>query len=411
MYVTKQGNMARIMTNKEKKEVKMDLKDYEGYRYGPLKLERFGRIVSVSSDWKPGQHEEFMQRLRDKRPQLKKEIDQKITQLLGLIEQFEPLELLSTVSAKNCFADPEEYSEITHQGREFYVEYAQSLVLSQKRKTGIKHATQKAIEQFNRLIAEVFNDVLGYFASEATEGRRSRIEEELRIGSILRYLFIRGDSFREHHLEMMTDVFKDHDIFFEKHHGFNSDEVIVGIENIEEQLNNNKERQTETISLLHELHGLFKEFLEKEGVEDFFSLEDCKRKSLAKKYLAVPTVQEKKTRLDKFRNNISENPFEIIPTKKASRELLKLLSSSFGDNSSFVTFKSSQAWPTNDSIIYDRPLIEDKGKFYCFAPQVLFRNMGNILEGRIQQKDNAYYQGVYQKKRAEYLENKALEYL
>ena len=389
----------------------MDIKDYEGYRYGPLKLERFGRIVSASSDWKPGQHEKFMRRLRGKRPQLKREIDQKITQLLRLIRQFEPLELLSIVSKKNCFADPGEYSEITHQGREFYVEYAQSLVLSQKRKPGIKHATQKAIEQFNRLIAEVFDDVRWYFASESTEGRHSKIEEKLRFMSISRYLFIRGDSFREHHLEMMKDVFKDHDIFFEKHYGFNSGEVIVGIENIEEQLNNNKERQTETISLLHELHGLFKEFLEKEGVEDFFSLEDCKRRSLAKKYLAVPTVQEKKTRFDKFRNNISENPFEIIPTKKASRELLKLLSSSFGDNLSFVTVKSSLAWPTNDSIIYDRPLIEDSGKFYCFAPQVLFRNMGNILEGWIQQKDNAYYQGVYQKRRAEYLENKALEYL
>jgi len=403
--------MARIMTSKKKKKVKMDLKDYEGYRYGPLKLERFGRIVSISSDWKPGQHEKFIQRLRGKRPQLKKEIDQKITQLLSLIEQFEPLELLSTVSAKNCFADPEEYSEITHQGRECYVEYAQSLVLSQKRKPRIKHATQKAIEQFNSLIAEVFNDVLWYFASEATEGRCSRIEEELRFGSISRYLFVRGDSFREHHLEMMKDVFKDHDIFLKKHYGFNSDEVIVGIQNIEEQLNNNKERQTETISLLHELHELSKEFLEKEGVDDFSSLEDCKKRYLAKKYLAVPTVQEKKAKLDKFRNNITKNPFEITPTKKTPKELLKLLSSSFGNNSSFATFKSSQAWPTNDSIIYDRPLIEDSGKFYCFTPQVLLRNIGNILERWIQQKDKAYYQGAYQKRRAEYLENKALEYL
>lgn len=409
--MTKQRNMARIMTSKKKKKIKMDLKDYEGYRYGPLKLERFGRIVSISSDWKPGQHEKFIQRLRDKRPQLKKEIDQKITQLLSLIEQFEPLELLSTVSAKNCFADPEEYSEITHQGRECYVEYAQSLVLSQKRKPRIKHATQQVIEQFNSLIAEVFNDVIWYFASEATEGRRSRIEEELRIGSVSRYLFVRGDSFREHHLEMMKDVFKDHDVFLKKHYGFNSNEVIVGIQNIEEQLNNNKERQTETISLLHGLHELFKEFLEKEGVDDFPSLEDCERRSLTKKYLAVPTVQEKKTKFDKLRNNIAKNTLEIILTKKTPKELLKLLSSSFGNNSSFVTFKSSQAWPTNDSIIYDRPLIEDGGKFYCFAPQVLFRNMGNILDGWIQQKDNTYYQGVYQKRRAEYLENKALEYL
>lgn len=398
--------MARIMTSKKKKKVKMDLKDYEGYRYGPLKLERFGRIVSISSDWKPGQHEKFMQRLRGKRPQLKKEIDQKITQLLRLIEQFEPLELLSTVSAKNCFADPEEYSEITHQGRECYVEYAQSLVLSPKRKPRVKHATKEAIERFNSLIAEVFNDVLSYFGSEFTEGKLSKIERELRFMSISRYLFIRGDSFREHHFEMIKDIFKDHDIFLKKHCGFNSDEVIAGIQDIEKQLLNNVQQQTEIMSLLHELHGLFKEFLDKEGVDSFSSLEDCR-----KRYLALPNVEEKKRKLDEFRNNINKNPFEITPTKKTPEELLKLLSSSFGDNSPFVKFKSSPAWPTNDSIIYDRPLIEDNGKFYCFAPQVQLRNIGNILEGWIQQKDNAYYQKVYQKKRAEYLEKKALEYL
>ena len=391
--------------SKNQKKIKIGPEDYEGYRYGPLRLERFGRNILISSDWKPGQFEKHVQRVRSKRPRLKKEIDQKITELLLLIERFEPLELLSTVSTRNCFADPEKYREPTYERKECYVEYAQSLVLSQKRKPRVKHATKEAIEQFNGLITEVFNDVLWYFGSEATEGKHSKVEEELRFMSILKYLFIRGDSFREHHLEMIKDIFRDHDTFLKKHYDFNSNEVIMGIQYIEKQLLNSVRQQTEIMSLLHELHELFKEFVDKEGGDSLFSFQDCR-----KKYLALPTVQEKKKKLDKLQNRINKDPFEITPSEEAPIELLKLLSSRLGDNSSFAAFESSPAWPTNDSIIYDCPLIEDNGKFYCFAPQVLFRNIGNILERRIQQKDNAYYQNIYQKKRAEYLENKALEY-
>lgn len=249
--MTKQKNMAKRIMSKKKRKIKINPKNYEGYRYGPIRLERFGRNILISSDCKPEQFERHIQRARSKRPQLKKEIDQKIAKLLLLIKQFEPLELLSTVSTRNCFADPEEYRQSTYERKECYVEYAQSLVLGQKRKPRVKPATKEAIEQFNSLIAEIFDDVLWYFGSEFTEGKLSKIEEELRFMSISKYLFIRGDSFREHHFEMIKGIFKDHDIFLKKHYGFDSDEVIAGIQDIEKQLLNNVRQETEIMSLLH----------------------------------------------------------------------------------------------------------------------------------------------------------------
>jgi hypothetical protein len=158
--------------------------------------------------------------------------------------------------------------------------------------------------------------------------------------------------------------------------------------------------------LQKEQNELFKEFVNKEGQDSFSSNAECHNK-----YFALPNIQEKKKKLDAIQYSIDSNPFEIIPNKNIPIYLLKLLSLSFGDNSLLATLKQYPCWPTSDTDIYDKPLIENNGKYYCFSPQVLFRNTVNILEGWIQNKDDSYYQSTYQKKRAEYLENKALEYL
>lgn len=376
------------MNKKEGKKIRIDPKHYECYRYGPLKLERIGRTVLISSDWEPKEFEKWKREIKSRRSDLKKEVDRKIEKILSLIEEFDPLELLATVAARNSFGDPEKYRESTYEGAECYIEYAESLILSQKWNPKAKHATSKVINQFNKLIEEVFRAVMWYFGTEQLESKLTEIEQSLRFTSISRYLFVRGDSYPEHHFEMIQDIFKDHDIFLEKCCGFNSCKVIRCIQEIETQLNNNINQHSEAMALVHELHELFKEFSDEVSVESFSSVDDIRRQ-----YLDIP------------------NPFEIIPCEEAPRQLLELLSSKFGENAEFKEFKLTPGWPTNDSIIYDRPLIKQDGKFYCFAPQVLFRNVGNILEGWIRSENNKCYQEFYQKKRAEYLDKKALEYL
>jgi len=399
--------MRKRVMNKKKKRIKIDKDNYERYNYGPLTVERIGRVIKVSSNWEPGQFEKFKGRIKNERPKFKREIDKKIGEALSLIRQFEPLELLANISTMNLFVDPEEhYKEVAHERNECYVEYAQSLVLSQKRKEKLPHVTVEVVERFNGLLTEIFKDVLLYFGTEDAEGKFNKAEKELRFTSINRYLFERGDSYPEHHLDMVRDIFKSHDSLSETHYGFNFGQVISAIQEIREQLQNNLRQQAEIFHLQNELNELFKEFVNKEGQDSFSSNGDCNNK-----FFALPNVQKKKKKFDEFQYNIDRNPFEISPNKNIPLDLLKLLSSSFGDNSPFAILKQYPAWPTNDSVIYSRPLIENNGKYYCFSPQVLFRNTVNILEGWIQDKDESYYQSTYQNKRAEYLENKALEYL
>ena len=393
--------------NKKKKKFKITPNNYESYTYGPIQIKRIGRVIQVSSNWKPDDFKKAKERVKTERPKFKKAIDRKIHEILTLIRQFEPLELLASALIGNLFADPEEYyKEVAHKQNECYVEYAQSLALSQKRKEKLPSATKEVIDKFNGLLTEIFNDVLWYFGTEDTKGKWNKIEEELRFASIQRYLFERGDSYPEHHLDMVRDIFKDHDSLFKTHYGFDSGQIILTIQEIAEQLQNNLRQQTEIFHLQNELNGLFKEFVDKEGQNSFSSNEDCYNK-----YFALPNVQEKKKKFDEIQFNIDRNPFEITLDKNIPIKLLKLLSSSFGDNYLFAALKQYPAWPINDSVVYSRPLIENNEKFYCFSPQVLFRNTVNILEAWIQDKDDSYYQSTYQKKGAEYLENKTFEYL
>lgn len=388
---------------KKKKEKKTE---YEGFNYGPIKVERIGRTIQMSSDWDPEEFKKHKTRIKNRRPHLKNEINHKIRRLILLIKQFEPFDLLTSVSLRNIYSNPETYREITHEGKESFVEYAQSLIIGIKRNSKVKEPSKDEIEEFNNLISEIFHDVLWYFGTEVVEEKRSAVEEEMRFISMSTYLLLRGDSYSEHHMDLVREIFQEHDNFLKKHIGFDTSYVINAVENIEQQLTENLLNEIKISKYMNVLHKLYQEFIEKEGRDSFKSLEDCKNK-----FYSEPNVMEKKKELDVIFGKLKKNICEITPTDVTSSKLLKLLSSQLGDNSTFIEFNKSPAWPTNDSNIYEAPLIEDNGKFYCFAPQVLNRNIGNIIEGWIRQADKQYFITDYQEKRARLLEKKGIEYL
>lgn len=395
------------MKKKNKKSIqgKKD-NDYEGYSYGPFKFERLGRFIRMSSIWAEGEHEKYMEKVKELRPSLKKDIDEKIEKLISLINQYDPLEFLAVISTKNCFVDPEAYAETSHEGRECFVEFAQSLMLSQKRRKDMPHAPKEKIEQFLKFVSEVMNDVLWYFGSEVAEGKHSRTEEEIRFTMIGRYLYVRGDSYQEHHVEMIREIFRPHNDFFKQHYNIECDELISVLQFISDQPAVNLREQTGVMALMMEMHELFKKFADERNADSFSSIDDMK-----KQYFEVPEVKKKKAEFDEKSYLMSKNPFEISPTEKISQKILDLLCSKFGDNDLFLEVSNSKAWPTNGSIINTRPLIKDCGKYYCFLPQMVFRQMGDILEQMILEKNRWYYKNTYLKKQSKYLERKTLEYL
>ena len=358
--------------------------DYEEVSYGPITIIRNGRYVYFKSDFTPESFKKYREGLKDNRIVLKKKISTTINKLLKLTEKFDPLFFLMSISIKNIFGNPELYKEATHEGKECYVEYAQSLILSQDRKNNSIKPPGCKIKYFEKNIQELFQNILYYYTFENVEEKYNKVDSELRFLSLIKYIFVRGDSIIEHHLEMVKDIFSDHDIFLKNNFGMDIDQILEAINEVELQLNNNMEDEIKPLLLYMEL----RDNKLKKGITDQNKIEEMMQ------------LQEK----------VKENSFEITPNNKVPVEFLKLLSCSYGDNSQFLKFEKSPAWPTNDSIIFEKPILKNNDTFYCFLPTVLFRNIDYILEVLIKNQDNSYFQNIYTKKRAKYLERKSLEY-
>jgi len=364
----------------------MEIKNnnYEEVKYGPITIIRDGRYVHFKSDFTPEGFRKYRENLKVGRIALKKKINASINELLKLIEKFNPLFFLIPITVKNIFGSPEVYKEVTHEGRECYVEYAQSLILSRRNKNTVNKPSGCKVKYFEKIIQELFQNILYFYAFENIEEKYNKIDSELRFLSLIKYIFVRGDSIIEHHLEMVKDIFSDHDIFLKNNFGMDTGQIIEAINEVESQLNNNMEDEIKPLVLFMEL----KDMELKQGITD----------------------QNKIEEMIQLQENVKENPFEITPNNKIPAEFLELLSCSYGDNSQFLEFEKSPGWPTNDSIIFEKPILKDKDTFYCFLPTVLFRNIDYIIEVLIKNKDNSYFQNIYTKKRSKYLERKSIEY-
>jgi len=212
------------------------MKNNKKFQFGPITAEQNGRSVVMRSNWGAGEFEAFQERLKDSRGELKNDIQNKIDKLVDLIKGTNPLELLAKLSLDNLFFDPEKYTEMTHKGREAYVEFALSLVTAYDGYDLKKHYLEKEIKEFKKLIAEIFTDLQSFYTSEATEGKLTKEEYFKRFQSIMTYLNVRGESYPEHHLEMIKEILTEHNDFLLKNFNFDAQGILTCVEDLEKQI-------------------------------------------------------------------------------------------------------------------------------------------------------------------------------
>ncbi len=378
--------------------------NYEVYDNGPVKIERIGRSIKFSSNWKPEEFKAFQDKLKENRPKVREEIDKKIKEVLSILHQYNPLELLPIVFLKNSFFLHNQSSEVGIEKNETFIEYALSLTLSQKYDNNFSPITAEISDKFNELLSSIFKDVLWYFCTEAVGiEKKDKDKERLKYISRMRFLIVRGDSIPEHHEVMIGEIFSKHNDFFQEKYGLSINQILVGMKEIENQIINNLINEKKFWDKARELHDLFKDFTSKNSIEGYQTFDDY-----MKKYEELPEVLEKRKELEVISK--PENICEVFPSETIPEILLNQLSSNYGENALFALFEKAPGWPTNNSIIHDRPLLFEKNKYYCFSPQFVFRNSVSILERFIEKKDKYYFENNFSKSKAKYLEDKAIEY-
>ncbi len=305
--------------------------------------------------------QDFKKKISELRKVLKPEISENIQKVISFISNENPFKLLMAFALKNFYNNLEIYSvnpqRIEHTSQEQFVEYVQSIVTGIDTFSFDKNLTEEDYIKIFNLTKEIFEKIILYFQTELKEHQKKKFKQKIRVESIRRYLFVRGDSIFEHHMELIKIIFQDYNPFFKKHYNLNINQILEIFINIGSQIQANIQNNMIFLSKLKLYQTKISSILQ-------IDLKDLKLNSeeIIKKYQEIIAEAEKDIEFEESFRNFSENPFKISPNQKIPAQFLDLLSANMGENKDFVTFKKSPAFPTNNTIITQRPLIRHNGE-------------------------------------------------
>jgi hypothetical protein len=342
--------------------------------------------------------------MREQHERLHSSIQGDINALVDVFNKCNPLELLSYLSFQYLLKQQEAEGDFDKIPPEIYFEYALSIATSIPTPINETHATQEQLDVMRMLIPKIIEELQQYYLTEGVD-KEDTNEAFMRFRALQQFIILRGDSYPQHHLDLITNLAEPHSSFLSNKYGFSSDEFVKGVVNIERQHIEWLKRYIDSIHTIKESHEVFLSHFCPEGTpkqDDFPTPESV---------IALMENAGLTANINKAGELFQEIPFSITPDNLITEPLLKALSCSFGQNSNFLDFEKSPGWPANDSIVYVNPLIEYKSKYYCFSYILLYRNIKKILEYLIKKVDKEYYQRIYQKSRGNYLEQCSLFYL
>jgi len=234
----------------------LDDKYDESFEKGPIKLARKGNIITLQSDWQQDEHEQFINSVKTRIPQLKEELDKKLETIEKVIvEEYDPLEVLASATLNNLIVDPETYSESSFEGKQLNVEVIQNIILKnelEKYTIGIK---SRAFEKIEKMVEEYYDQLTTYIMFENTNREKfSKSEKEVHFRVLLNFLFIRGHAYPQHYKGISCELFS---LLEEtlKQKGFVIEDYWSTVDEIQKQIH---DKLNKPLKMLQEEHSKFR---------------------------------------------------------------------------------------------------------------------------------------------------------
>jgi hypothetical protein len=339
------------------------------------------------------------------RPDLRAEIDRKIAQALHIIGGFDPIPLLVHIALKHGVSAPGQEEAPVGPAPTTRIEYALSLVLSMADNEKREKPTVEIESEFENLVIEILDLTSMYFATEGTAGGKYSVDEaELRALSLMHTLNMRGNAHQAHALDVLRAVASPHDRFLKEKFGFTGEDFVGTILEIERQIVMALTTWGDMMRLQAALTAKFEEWSKGAG-------QSVNENDRTEAFLNEPGIRAQLEQGQQLADALPSSPFEIIPNDRAMLPVLRVVSSVFGDNEPFVSAPESGGWPTNDSVVGDRPLLRRNDRWFGFGAAALLDNALQILESAIRTGDARYWETSYTKKRGVVIEDLACKYL
>ena len=389
-----------------------------------LQIDRFGKNILVNIHPSKEQQERAKTILGEMRRELPSKIKEGAKELEERIQEFYPIDLISVLSLINIFNDPETYKEYSDKGNPASVEYLTLLCLKKPLWRGKKpFLTDDDIKGVISKVEQILSDTKNsYLAEHIKPGQNEKLNsvEEFRYRSKLYELFCRNPGYPHHLCIVLKDVFSYHTIekWMREKLGVKIDEIVEFSNAIPKMMADKLyERQKKAIK---DRNQLLKELkLYKLGKWDKGECPEDLLKELARysRKEAVDNIRGLGFKWiylglgDTFSFTANELAEKSRQSPESAKSFLDLFSLTFG------SIQEDFCVPSPTHPLRITPIIHYADRYVCSVPHLLLWSIRPRLEtllnpesGQSINKDPMVWEN-YQSKRAEYVEQKALELL
>lgn len=397
---------------KKRKKRKIHEDNYETFESDGLQLVRDGKNVFLKNKRSSQEHAEFIARVNLNRPSQLQAIENEINKIVSIFEEYDNVKLLGALSYNHLInqsnPDDDGLSDLT-------LELALSYSLATsgaKNKTPSPNIIHSLIEKLVS-VRHSYNNYMMFEGLSDDTTKDSQIEQNIRFRTIIEALYVRGNAYSKHLFMIYKELFASHDEFLNQHYGFNSQEILDTVLQLE---NSFCCRLIFPNGQAHPAsHMRFLEWIKvsdnksnRAEVENVHFIQEFANQN--------PDIIVEGNKLLFYRIDEIEtysNLFKITFRYDYQKHVVKAISQGFGNNNEFLNPKF-KGLPLNDSTISTHPVLRIENEYFVFSFAQISRQLFDLTESLIKTASSNYYNSnylgnKYSGSRDNYLELKAAE--
>lgn len=342
-------------------------------------------------------------------------IKTKIDEAIELINSFDKLYIIGGLGLRLLKSSPSFYSvsmeEIRRSGREIpedellvedehietIFEYALNIASTSANSNSGNIPTQDDIQKIYDLLLEIKTNIGFYEMTADIPKDGNEFDHLLRTEMMTETLNVRGVGYSIHVRELFLELFSPHDQILIDNYGFTAEEFFDAVR----RLNLLVTSKIGNALGGGQSHTRLMEWMEKKGEKEVEEEMIRTGKPFITQFVEEnPDLHDPEEPFKVILHSLdnissSEKIFWVIPTNDIEKKVYELISHKFGDNSCFLNPEKFKAFPLGDSIIFNKPLVEIGGKFFCFSLLLTYRNIFSILSSLIEDADANYYKNEF----------------
>lgn len=361
----------------------------EAYRFGPLRVERFGRFIRLSNNASPEEQAELLKRAKVINKEIPEKLEKEINSLQKLIKTYDPLELMHR-AAYVLLPLFVKYKSEGEYGREETtylptVEYLQYLIARTEANIDGKIPSEKEWEELWNKALEIFKLTQEYLFTRETNSTPPTVMDEIRFDLDSRRLMIRIKRYPIFLSDHLSTSLNPYESQITEVYGITVEQIINGLQIIDEyQKKGVLKRYEDVLEVQKKLEDkLVEKGCKVDSSASSQEIEKTRAMINSVEFVALREEMEQKLKL-----TFTPAIFEITDLTKLPKPFLSMLSVKPGESvlTSLTGPNKDDLSPLSPSTLHQKPFLEYKEKFYTFYHSGFEDKIAEIIESDLFQK-------------------------